>query len=73
MRDIFEQAPADLDAAAAVLTDHGVERVVAVAHSYGSHKLAYWLAGGGGCAVTGVVLASPAPPLRDGRPLVRRG
>ena len=66
MRDIFERTPADLDAAVAVLTDYGVERMVAVAHSYGGHKLAYWLAGGGGRSVTGVVLASPAPPLRDG-------
>lgn len=63
MRDLFEQAPLDLDAAAEVLTAAGVERYVVVAHSYGAHKAAYWLAERRPAEAVGCVLVSPAPPL----------
>lgn len=66
MRDLFEQAPIDLDAAAGVLRARGAERVLAVAHSYGSHKLTSWVAGGGAPDVRGVALLSPAPALAVG-------
>ncbi len=62
--EIFEDCVRDLDAAAALLSDHGVESYVAVAHSFGSHKLVYWLRERAPAACRGCVLLSPAPPLR---------
>ncbi len=60
MRDIFDQAPLDLDTAAGVLTEAGVEQFVVVAHSYGAHRAAYWLAENQPSEVVGFVLVSPA-------------
>lgn len=64
MRDIFEQCPLDLSTAAEVLLDAGVQRFVVVAHSYGAHKAAYWLAEEQPAEAAGFVLVSPAPHLR---------
>ncbi|MGE3619361.1 MAG: alpha/beta fold hydrolase [Acidimicrobiia bacterium] len=66
MRDLFEQAPIDLDAAAGVLRDAGVARILVVAHSYGSHKVAYWMADERPADVRGLAMVSPAPLLDDG-------
>ncbi len=64
MRDLFEKAPLDLDTAAEVLIEAGVEQFVVVAHSYGAHKAAYWLAEDPPPEAVGFILASPAPHLR---------
>ncbi|MCZ7526638.1 MAG: alpha/beta hydrolase [Acidimicrobiia bacterium] len=63
IRDRFEDAPLDLDAAAGVLTSAGAERYVVVGHSFGSAKVAYWLAERGPAGAAGLVLVSPAPAL----------
>jgi pimeloyl-ACP methyl ester carboxylesterase len=64
LRDLFEQAPLDLEAAAALLDDRGLGRFVAVAHSYGSHRATYWQAQPGSRRAAGIVLLSPAPELQ---------
>jgi len=63
LRDRFEQAPLDLDAAAELLAGRGLGPFVAVAHSYGSHRVAYWQAQATSRRAAGVVLLSPAPEL----------
>jgi len=62
-RDVFESAPADLDAAANLLAERGVDRLVAVAHSYSAHRVAYWQAESPSWRAAGAVLVSPAPML----------
>jgi len=64
LRDLFEQAPLDLEAAARLLQDRGIGRFVSVAHSYGSHRTTYWQAQPGSLRAAGVVLLSPAPELQ---------
>jgi alpha-beta hydrolase superfamily lysophospholipase len=65
-RDLFEQAPADLDAGLSLLSSAGPESSVLVAaHSYGCHKVSYWMATARPPEVRGLVLASPGPPLRE--------
>jgi pimeloyl-ACP methyl ester carboxylesterase len=59
----FEDAPLDLLAATDVLRGLGVERFVVVAHSFASHKVAYWLAHAQPEQVCGLVMLSPAPRL----------
>lgn len=66
IRERFEDAPRDLDAALDVLLDAGVQRVVVVAHSYGSHRTTYWLEQRRPPEVEGVALLSPSPPLEAG-------
>jgi len=63
VRHRFEDGTADLDTALALLENEAVNRVVVVAHSYGGHLAAYWLAQCRPPAVTALVVASPAPPL----------
>ncbi len=64
MRDLFEDAPKDLDAAADLLAVRGLAPFVAVAHSYGSHRTTYWQAQSGARKAAAVVLLSPAPELQ---------
>lgn len=66
-RDLFEKSPDDLDAALSVLRspDSGASVLVA-AHSYGCHKVTYWMASRPPAVVRALVLASPAPPLESG-------
>jgi pimeloyl-ACP methyl ester carboxylesterase len=65
-RDLFEQAPGDLDAALSVLSSADPEASVLVAaHSYGCHKVSYWMATARPPEVRGLVLASPGPPLQE--------
>jgi hypothetical protein len=64
IRDRFEQAPLDLDAAADVLRDRGLGDFVAIAHSYGSHRATYWQAQNDSHRAKGLVLLSPAPELQ---------
>lgn len=64
IREHFEDSPLDLDAAAEVLTETGVERMICVAHSFGSHKASYWMAERRPPEVSGLVLLSPGPRLQ---------
>lgn len=64
LRDRFEDAPLDLQAAADLLAGRGLPRFVAVAHSYGAHRATYWQAGAQASPAAAVVLLSPAPELQ---------
>lgn len=66
MRSRFEHCVHDLDAAADVLRDAGVTRIVVVAHSYGAHKVAYWLHEQRPDDVVALAMLSPAPRLQEG-------
>jgi pimeloyl-ACP methyl ester carboxylesterase len=63
VRHRMEDGVLDLDGALALLLEVGVERVGVVAHSFGSALAAYWLKQYRPAQVTGLALASPAPPL----------
>lgn len=63
VRHLMEDSALDLDAALALLLETGVERVLVVAHSYGSHQATHWLRERRPPAVAAAALASPAPPL----------
>ena len=64
LRDRFEDAPIDLDAAAGMLEQRGLDPFVAIAHSYGSHRTTYWQAQPSSRKAAAVVLLSPAPELQ---------
>jgi len=64
LRDRFEDAPLDLQAAAALLADRGLHRFIAVAHSYGAHRVTYWQADPQASRAAALVLLSPAPELQ---------
>jgi hypothetical protein len=63
IRDRFERAPLDLEAAAGLLAA-AVRRVAVVAHSFGAHRATYWQRQEGSRPAAAVVLLSPAPPLQ---------
>ncbi len=64
LRDRFEDAPLDLQAAADLLAERGLHPFVAVAHSYGAHRATYWQAGAQASPAAALVLLSPAPELQ---------
>ncbi|MDA8267074.1 MAG: hypothetical protein M0013_01690 [Actinomycetota bacterium] len=64
LRDRFEDAPLDLQAAADLLAERGLHPFVAVAHSYGTHRATYWQAGEHASRAAALVLLSPAPELQ---------
>ncbi len=63
VRHRFTECVYDLDAAAAVLRERGVDRFVVVAHSYGAHVAAYWALHGETDGLAGLFLPSPGPRL----------
>ncbi|MFV0316676.1 MAG: alpha/beta fold hydrolase [Microthrixaceae bacterium] len=63
IREIFEDCVTDLDAAVAVLGDLGIDDYVVVAHSYGAHRAAYWLATTHPSGARAVAMLSPGPAL----------
>ena len=66
MRMRFEDCVHDFDAAADVLRDVGVDAIVVVAHSYGSHMANYWLHEHRPDDVIGLAMLSPSPLLSGG-------
>lgn len=64
IRERFEDSLLDLDAAASLLEETGVQQTVCVAHSFGSHKSAYWMAERQPTGVSGLVMLSPGPRLQ---------
>lgn len=66
IRSRFEDCLDDLDAAADVLRDAGVSELVVVAHSYGCHKVTYWLHERRPHDVGALVMLSPSPLLNHG-------
>ncbi|MDA8280398.1 MAG: hypothetical protein M0Z63_08285 [Actinomycetota bacterium] len=64
LRDRFEDAPLDLQAAAGLLAERGLPRFVAVAHSYGAHRATFWQADPKATPAAALVLLSPAPELQ---------
>lgn len=59
----FGESALDLDTALELLLGTGVQRVVVVAHSYGSHMAVQWLTNASRPSVTGLAVLSPGPLL----------